>query len=122
MRKMPAAEGDMTASNNESENMNMENAGKAGLDFSRPYAVEFYSVLRSQVDATVVAMQYLKDLVKDGSAENVMIHPCTDGGVEIVLVKEMLVTRENISEIENKLAEKLSTYDGYLNGWRIIRD
>lgn len=102
--------------------MNTDNNGKPGLDLSRPYAVEFYSVLRSQLDATAVAMKYLRDLVKDASMDNVMIHPYTNGGVEVVLVKTMLVTRENISEIESKLAERLSAYDGYLNGWRIVRD
>jgi hypothetical protein len=95
--------------------------GKSGLDFTRPYSVEFFSVLSTQEEAVIVAKQYLDDYVKGEKFDNIMTQPI-NGGMELILAKTMLVTQENISAFENKLAERLSAHEGHLNGWRIIRE
>lgn len=95
--------------------------GRQDIDPDGPRSVEFFSVLSTQEQAIIVAKQYLDEDMNGEKLDNIATHPYTSGGMELILTKTMLVTQENISAFENKLAERLSVHEGRLNGWRIIR-
>ncbi len=95
--------------------------GRQDINPDGPRSVEFFSVLSTQEQAIIVAKQYLEDYMNGEKLDNIATQPYISGEMELILAKTMLVTQENISAFENKLAARLSVHDGRLNGWRIIR-
>ena len=42
--------------------------------------------------------------------------------MELLLVKNMLLTYEGVVDFERKLQERVSACDGYLDGWGVLQE
>ena len=95
---------------------------KSGFDFSKPHDVEFFAVFRTEEEADAIAKQYLADHRAGQRLVNIETRPADEGGMELLLVKNMLLTYEGIVDFERKLQERVSTCDGYLDGWGVLQE
>jgi hypothetical protein len=95
---------------------------KSGFDFSKPHDVEFFAVFRTEGEADDVAKQYLADHKAGQQLVNIETRPARKGGMELLLVKNMLLTYEAIVDFERKLEERVSVCDGYLDGWGVLQE
>jgi hypothetical protein len=93
----------------------------SGFDFSKEHDVEFFVIFRTEADADAVAREYLADHQKGSRFNNIETKPAQKGGMELVLVKPMLVTYENITQFESELKRRVSQYDCYLDGWGVLQ-
>ena len=93
----------------------------SGFNFSVPHDVEFFAVFRTEREADVVARQFVADRSGGESFVSIETRPAERGGMELVLVKSMLVTHESISAFESRLAERVSQHDGYMDGWGVLQ-
>jgi hypothetical protein len=95
---------------------------KSGFDLSKPHDVEFFAVFRTEEEASAIAKQYLADHKAGHRLVNIETRPASAGGMELLLVKNMLLTYEGIVDFERKLQERVSTCDGYLDGWGVLQE
>lgn len=95
---------------------------KSGFDFLKPHDVEFFAVFRTEGEADAVAKQYLADHKAGQRLVNIETRPARRGGMELLLVKKMLLTYEGIVDFERMLQERVSACDGYLDGWGVLQD
>ena len=95
---------------------------KSGFDFSKPHDVEFFAVFRTEGEADAVAKQYLADHKAGQHLVNIETRPASEGGMELLLVKNMLLTYEGIVDFERKLEERVSACDAYLDGWGVLQE
>ena len=92
-----------------------------GFDFSVPYEVEFFALLPTEAQADKVARQYAAEHAAGGKLTNVETRPGKDGGMELVVVKPMLVTYENVTRFEADLGARVSAEGGRLDGWGVMQ-
>ncbi len=92
------------------------------FDFSLEYPVDFYAVYATEKEADLVARQYATDWKNGDKFKNIETKPAESGGMELELVPIMKVTYQNIVAFENKLSERTSKVDGYLDGWGVLND
>lgn len=92
----------------------------ADFDFSQEYAVDFYAVYATEEEADVVARQFATDWKSGQKFKSIETRPAEKGGMELELVPVMKVTYENITAFENKLADRTSKVNGYLDGWGVL--
>jgi hypothetical protein len=90
------------------------------FDFSKPYPVDFYAVFRTEADADEVAQQYVADHQAGNRLLNVETRPAEPGGMELKVVKHMLVTHAGIAQFEQTLATRIAPYEAYLDGWGVL--
>lgn len=95
---------------------------ESGFDFSIPHDVEFFAVFRTEREADVVARQFVADRAGGERIVAIETQPAEKGGMELMLVKSMLVTHENVSAFEARLAERVSQHDGYMDGWGVLQE
>jgi len=93
-----------------------------GFNFSKPHDVEFFAVFRTEEEADSVALQYVADHEAGDKLVNIETRPAESGGMELELVKNMLVTHENVSAFEALLQSRVSAHDGYLDGWGVLQE
>lgn len=93
-----------------------------GFDFKSPHDVEFFAVFPDEEAADKVAKQYVADHHAGEKLANVETKPARDGGMELVVVKSMLVTYENVSGFEDKLANRVAAAGGRLDGWGVMQE
>lgn len=93
----------------------------SGFDFSKPHDVEYFAVFRTEEEAVSVAKQYVADHKAGDKLKNIETKPAESGGMELQLVKTMLVTYENVTTFESNLADRVSKHDGYLDGWGVLQ-
>lgn len=93
----------------------------SGFDFSLPHHVEFFAVFRTEREADFVARQFVADRSGDESIVSIETRPAERGGMELMLVKSMLITHESVSAFESRLAERVSQHDGYMDGWGVLQ-
>jgi len=94
----------------------------SGFDFSVPHDVEFFAVFRTEYEADVVARQFVADRTGGEPITAIETRPAENGGMELMVVKSMLVTHENVSSFEARLAERVSRHDGYMDGWGVLQE
>ena len=94
----------------------------AGFDFSKPHDVEFFAVFRTEADADFVVRQYLADHKAGHLLVNIETRPASEGGMELLLVKTMMLTYDNVTLFEHLLEERVSAHDGYLDGWGVMQE
>lgn len=94
----------------------------SGFDFGPPHDVEFFAVFRTKEDADRVAQEYVADHRAGDTLVAVDTQPHDVGGMELKIVKSMLVSHENVTAFEKLLAERSGKYDGYMDGWGILQD
>jgi Regulator of ribonuclease activity B len=41
--------------------------------------------------------------------------------MELLLVKNMLITYNDVAQFERELEERVSAHDGYLDGWGVMQ-
>lgn len=90
------------------------------FDFSKKHNVEFFAVFATEEEADQIAKQYVEDWNSGTNFINIETRPHEVGGMELELVIEMEVTYENIVAFENKLEERVSKVEGYLDGWGLF--
>ena len=90
------------------------------FDFSVEHPVDFYAIYATEKEADIVARQYASDWKNGEKFKNIETRPSEKGGMELELVPIMKVTYENIVAFENKLAERTSKVNGYLDGWGVL--
>ena len=93
----------------------------SGFDFTKPHDVEFFAVFRTEKMADSVAMEFVADSKAGDKYKAINTKPATRGGMELRLVKSMLVTYENVTAVERKLAKRVSKHDGYMDGWGVFQ-
>ena len=94
----------------------------SNFDFSKAHDVEFFAVFRTEAEAKIVANQYLADHKTGHKLVNIETRPAESGGMELVLVKNMLLTHSNVTAFESSLQKRVSEYDGYLDGWGVLQE
>lgn len=94
----------------------------SGFNFSEPHDVEFFAVFSTEGAADAVARQYAADHAAGDKLVNIETRPAEAGGMELMLVKRMLVTYENVSAFEAQLQSRVAAQDGYLDGWGVMQD
>lgn len=94
----------------------------SGFDFSALHDVEFFAVLRTEHEADVVARQFVADRATGETIVAIETQPADKGGMELMVVKSMLVTHENVSAFELRLAQRVSQHDGYMDGWGVMQE
>ncbi len=90
------------------------------FDFSIKHAVDFYAIYATEEEADLIARQYAKDWKNGQQFKNIETRPSDKGGMELELVPIMMITYENIVAFENKLTERTSKVNGYLDGWGVL--
>jgi len=114
-----AADEKITFPNDENGNV-LRELQKKNVDFSAPHKIQFFSVFRTEEMADIVAKEYLKDNFPNEKIGVIETRPAQKGGMELELVVKMLLTHENITGFETRLAERVSKQDGYLDGWGVL--
>ena len=94
---------------------------QANFDFSSAHDVEFFSVFRTEAEADSVAKEYLADHKAGNRLQNIETRPHHKEGMELLIVKTMFVTYENVTAFESVLANRVAKYDGYLDGWGVLQ-
>jgi hypothetical protein len=94
----------------------------SGFDFSKHHDVEFFAVFRTEAEADFVAKQYLADHKAGRCLVNIETRPAREGGMELLLVKNMLLTYDGVTQFERELDERVSAHDGYLDGWGVMQE
>jgi hypothetical protein len=85
----------------------------SAFDFSRAHEVDLFPTMR---EANVVAKQFIADHNAGQPLVSVKSGPSDKGGAELMVLKSMLVTYENVTSFENLLAQRVAQHDGYLDG------
>ena len=106
----------ITFPNDENGNI-LRELQKKGVDFSIPHKADFFAVFRTEEMANIVAKQYLSDSFPNENIVVIETRPAEAGGMELELGVKMLLTHENVTNFEKRLAERVSHQDGYLDGW-----
>ncbi|KAA3641152.1 MAG: ribonuclease E inhibitor RraB [Proteobacteria bacterium] len=92
------------------------------FDFAQEVDVEFFAVFATEDEANKIALQYVEDRKAGARLKNIETRPHEIGGMELELVVEMKVTYDDVVAFENKLNERVSKVDGYLDGWGFLHD
>jgi hypothetical protein len=95
---------------------------KHEFDFSREHEIEFFAVFATEEEAKQIGELYLADHQSGEKTTNIETTPNEEGGMALILAKIMFPTHENITSFEEKLAERVSTVEGYLDGWGVLQD
>lgn len=53
---------------------------------------------------------------------SVKTSPSDKGGTELMIVKSMHVTHENVTNFENPLAQRVAQHDGYRDGRGVMQE
>lgn len=93
-----------------------------GVDLSVPYNVEFIAVFPTAEDAEKVALMYVADSELGEDFINIETTPREDEGMELILIKSMIVTPQNVSEFESRLIERAKMHGGAADGWGMLSD
>jgi hypothetical protein len=93
-----------------------------GMNLSIPYEVDFIAVFPTEEAADQVAMWYVADSKAGNKFTNIETRPGEEGGMELLLVKSMLVTAPGITEFEIQLIERAKMHGGYADGWGVLSE
>jgi hypothetical protein len=93
----------------------------SGFDFSIPHDVEFFAVFRTEAEADEVGQLYLADHKAGSRLVNIETRPAESGGMELELVKNMVLTYDAVTAFEAGLKERVAMRDGYLDGWGVLQ-
>ncbi len=93
----------------------------SNFDFTKQHDVEFFAVFRTEEAADSVAMEFVADRKAGEHLVNIETRPADSGGMELELVKRMIVTHEAVTEFEERLASRVSKHDGYMDGWGVLQ-
>ena len=93
-----------------------------GVELSVPYDVDFLAVFPTAEAADKVAMMYVADSKLGQKFINIETMPGAEQGMELLLVKSLLVTAQSISEFESQLIERAKEHGGYADGWGMLSD
>jgi hypothetical protein len=94
----------------------------SAFDFSIPHNVDFFAVFPTMQEADAVAKQFIADHHAGALLVSVETYPSEKGGTELMVVKEMLVTHENVTRFEKLLAQRAEKHDGYVDGWGVMQE
>jgi hypothetical protein len=92
-----------------------------GFDFSVPHNVEFFALFPTESQADKVARQYAAKHAAGDTLTNIETRPAKKGGMELVVVKPMLVTYEGVTKFEAELSARVSPEGGRLDGWGVMQ-
>ena len=92
---------------------------ESNFDFSKDHSVEFFAVFATEVEADKIARMYVEDHENNFTLKNIETRPYDKGGMVLELVALMKVTYDNIVNFENKFQKRVTTVEGYLDGWGI---
>ena len=90
------------------------------FDFANEYSIEFFAVFATEEEAEKVGYMYVDDKKNGVNMKNIETRPYDKGGMELELVVVMKPTYENVVAFERKLQERVSTVEGYLDGWGFL--
>lgn len=93
-----------------------------GFDFSKEHVVDFHAVMATEEAADKVARMFLADHKAGRKLENIETKPHAVGGMRLDLSKKMMVTYEAVTEFEALLEERVSQFEGYLDGWGVMQE
>lgn len=92
-----------------------------GFDFSKEHVVDFHAVMATEEEADKVARMFLADHKSGQKLEKIETKAHEIGGMRLNLAKKMFVTYESVAEFESLLAERVSQFEGYLDGWGVMQ-
>jgi len=94
----------------------------SGFNFEKEHVVDFHAVMETEEDADKIAQMYLADDIDGEKIIGVETKPFDEGGMEINLEVRMIVSYERVTKFEAVLAERVSQFEGYLDGWGVLQD
>jgi regulator of RNase E activity RraB len=92
-----------------------------GFDFSKEHVVDFHAVMATEEEADKVARMFVADHKAGQKLEDIETKPHEVGGMRLDLAKRMILTHESVTAFESLLAERVSQFDGYLDGWGVMQ-
>jgi Regulator of ribonuclease activity B len=92
------------------------------FDFSIEHIVDFHAVFASEGEADQIALMFVADHDAGDKYVNIETKPYDEGGMELTLSKNMLVTYKAIYQLEKLLSERVSSVEGYLDGWGVLQE
>ena len=93
-----------------------------GFDFSKEHVVDFHAVMATEEEADKVARMFLADHKAGQKLENIETKPHDVGGMCLDIAKKMILTYESVTEFESLLAERISQFEGHLDGWGVMQE
>ena len=90
---------------------------KNNIKFGELFDVEFFAILATENMADTIAKQYVNSKYQ---MVNIETRPFDDGRMELELIVKVPLTYENICLFEDELQNRVSSVDGYLDGWGIL--
>ena len=94
----------------------------SGFDFGPPHDVDFYAVFPARADAMLVARQLIEADAREMALAGVSTNGAPEGGTELKVVRNMLVTHEGVTAFERRLGDLCAAYSGRLDGWGVMQD
>ena len=94
----------------------------SAFDFSRPHNVDFFAIFPTMREANEVAKQFIADHHAGAPLVSVKTRPSEKGVTELMIVKSMLVTHEDVTNFENLLGRRVAQHDGCLDGWGVMQE
>ena len=92
------------------------------FDFTKEYTVDFHAVFATEEEADIIAKMYLSDLRAGHKISNIETKPHEAGGMCLDLAVDMIVSYASITDFEDKLANRVATVEGYLDGWGVLQE
>ena len=92
------------------------------FDFTKKYTVDFHAVFATEEEADTIAKMYLSDLRTGYKISNIETKPHEAGGMCLDLAVDMIVSYASITDFEDKLANRVATVEGYLDGWGVLQE
>ena len=92
------------------------------FDFSVPHEVEFFMIFPDEQGAEAVAKGFVAEHKEGERLANVETRPGHEGGMELIIAKEMLVTYDNVTQFEAELGKRAAAFGGRLDGWGVLQE
>ena len=95
---------------------------KHDFDFSEEHVLDVHAAFATEAEADSVAQMYFSDHHASDEPTNIETKPFPQGGMELTLSKQMLATYDAVCAFEDRLAERVSRVEGYLDGWGVLQE
>lgn len=93
-----------------------------GFDFSVPHEVEFFVLFPDEQCADAVAKKYVVEHKEGKRLAKVETRSGRQGGMELIIAKEMFVTYDNVTQFEAELGKRAAAFGGRLDGWGVLQE
>ena len=72
--------------------------------------------------ADAVAKGFVAEHEEGKRLANVETRPGREGGMELIIAKEMFITYDNVTQFEAELGQRAEAFGGRLDGWGVLQE